>query len=872
MKGYFIFALLILIGIQVKGGTVVYDTIYHPYYDGIQMVELKPVSNEKVKKAFLKTSSILSSATRISKYMLRNKKGNVVATYNDFDASLNWESLSNKKDKDKKLSPHKLKAKSTSIYSGNDNSGYNMLYPIYETTNNDPATQNRLRVGLMDSLGKIVFPPLFDEIQWIDSMFITKDSYGYSLYDHSFTKLLTDLEFIDYISTYSNHILVKNNGKEGLMHRNGKMILQVEYQNLRKSKYMHGHYEFEKDGLWGFIDFKLKRFLPPFSPSCSLFNVDNHFQYHFNGHWRLIDSLGNHMLASKAKVYQVISEERFLVYNYTRENGYERFLVNQDGIIITDRVYYSLWRINSSTLIAGYDTKKGFNDSRNPTKWKILNTNGIQKNTTIYKVLQPLGKNWLKSWDNRSRLNVLNDDGSDVLGYFINQIYRYNESLYLVTLDEKYFFTDLNRTWFRTQLYDKTGHVTENRIGVCKDGKWGFIHAQTYEEVFPITAQKISRFVDGIAKVMIDGKWMVIDSTGQFVTHQNYSITTTLKHGFTKVKKNGKFGIIDQDGDRVVPLVYDKMKFTTEHDGGYLIGVYKDGFWGVINEQNDVIIAFEFKNCLEISGSSSGAYTRRNGFYAIMITETRLNIKRYYINFDTKLIELKAVENHSKGFKICSRQSAADANRKCYGVRNFDGKIVIPYQYIYIKSFKQNTFRASTKNGIGLIDTAGNMLIPANYKRLNDLSGNQKFIVAINFNRMAGLFGYDGKQIADTVYSGFEKPIADLIPFYANMNRRYTKQDGWTHDKKQIGFMDFDGKIVVEPNFDSYSYRLATPNEIILRKGKRTLKVNLKGELIEGEWPKPSDEIIEEAVPKHKFSLNLKRKKKGKSKGKVRFL
>ncbi|MBL4706125.1 MAG: WG repeat-containing protein, partial [Flavobacteriales bacterium] len=292
----------------------------------------------------------------------------------------------------------------------------------------------------------------------------------------------------------------------------------------------------------------------------------------------------------------------------------------------------------------------------------------------------------------------------------------------------------------------------------------------------------------------------------------------------------------------------------------------------IINEKNEIAQPLKFKTCNGFSPHTSGKFNRKDGFYAFTTIVNKNTIEHYYFNFNPALNQIIIKENYSRGFTIGHKTCRTNSNSRCYGVINYEREIVIPYIYSYIKQFKQNIYIVSTKNKVGIIDTSGTLIIPAQYKQLYDLSSKHQFIVARDFHHSSGLFLYNGQQIADTVYGGFERPIANLIPFYANMNYRYMKRAGWTHDKKQIGFMDFSGKIVVQPIFDSYSYRKSSPNEITLRKGNQTLKVDLKGNLIEGKWPISTEVVQVKSKSRKGWGMPRKKRKKTKTKAKVRFL
>jgi hypothetical protein len=374
-----------------------YDTIYHPYYQGKRVIELKSNKDKYHLKGFNETEINLARNILISKFVISNEKGDIEVIYNDFDGSLKTYFQKKKANKTVEIQPHihKLKTENSAQTIGSDNSGFNVLYPVYDIKN---TKGGKGKVGLIDSLGKFVFPVEFDRIRWVDSVFITQKDNKFQLYSYDFQLLLQDYDSIDYINSYKDHILLKKNGKFGLIHRDGTYILPTEYDVIRNSKYKYMNYEFLKKGLWGFIDWNLTRYLAPFSPSPNINERDGFFEYRDdNKIWHVLNSNGKVLLQSDLEMYLVLSEELFCVTRYDRELGYQRSIVNSRNEIVSKRVYYDLWRVNENTLLAGYDAKVfDVSELKKSTKWQLLFPNGETKNDDIYSNIQILDSNYLK--------------------------------------------------------------------------------------------------------------------------------------------------------------------------------------------------------------------------------------------------------------------------------------------------------------------------------------------------------------------------------------------------------------------------------------------------------------------------------------------
>jgi hypothetical protein len=511
----------------------IYDTIYHPVYAGKQFIELRIHSNTPKDKGFIQIDQSLNTGIQLPKYLLRDSTGKLLAKYNDFDNSFNPKQLISIEASTSIIKAHHLKTKNTSSYIGFDDSGFNIAYPVKTCLPNDNGQCLSMKFGLLDSLGTLVLPIEFEQISWIDSVFITKKNDTYSLYSDQFKLLLSDYQSIEYVNNQKDHILLKKKDKYGLINRSGKYLLSMEFETIRISKFMYGKYEFLKDGLWGFVDYSFTQFLDPFSPSPNLLQRDGYFEYRDeNEIWNVLDTSGRILLRSSMEMYQVINPNRFLVFKYIRDIGYERFIVDAKGNQIGDQSYYDIWRVNKTTLIAGFDAK--IHDAttvKKSYKWTLLDENGEPKSKTIYKSLQPIDDQFLSAWTFKDKLEVINEFGNDVLGYSVDDIYKYSNQTYKIRIDGKHQFLDLHNPNYASKRYDQIQCISESRFGVQNDGLYGFINGTTFKEIVPIRAEMITCFKDGIASMKIDNEWILIDSLGQIYSKERYKNTKLLDNG-----------------------------------------------------------------------------------------------------------------------------------------------------------------------------------------------------------------------------------------------------------------------------------------------------------------------------------------------------
>ena len=105
-----------------------------------------------------------------------------------------------------------------------------------------------------------------------------------------------------------------------------------------------------------------------------------------------------------------------------------------------------------------------------------------------------------------------------------------------------------------------------------------------YEEGMP--------YSDGVAAVRQNGKWGYVDETGTPVTEFVYEpllssdtfsrealVPYSAHEGLIPVMKDGKCGVIDTQGNEVVPCIFDGI--TSVYDGA--VWAKQNGQWGVLN-------------------------------------------------------------------------------------------------------------------------------------------------------------------------------------------------------------------------------------------------------------------------------------------------
>lgn len=159
------------------------------------------------------------------------------------------------------------------------------------------------------------------------------------------------------------------------------------------------------------------------------------------------------------------------------------------------------------------------------------------------------------------------------------------------------------------QIEDVTVLIS-NKMAVKYDGKYHYCD-WTFKELFG-AYDYAGAFYCGVAAVQNDGKWAIIDENGENVTDFVYEDVKLDDKGIAfrgnraLVKYKGEYILIDTEGDRIGSGAWsDADAFNAD----MIAAVEKDGKWGFINAEGEVEISYQY----------AGAQSFSNGYAAVKV-------------------------------------------------------------------------------------------------------------------------------------------------------------------------------------------------------------------------------------------------------------
>lgn len=396
-----------------------------------------------------------------------------------------------------------------------------------------------------------------------------------------------------------------------------------------------------------------------------------------------------------------------------------------------------------------------------------------------------------------------------------------------------------------------TGKIsTINYFPVYSQGKWGVINSNgeiviqpQYDEmpVVPNDSQTVFictydvNYEDGTYKSKAvnekNEEIMVGYDTIRFIDSINKNSQIEYAKNTLIVEKNGKFGLTDLTGKEILEVSYDSIE--PLHGVQNSLIITKDGNCGLSDYEGNVIINPEYKEIKAIGTDYKNGYITVNNanLYGIM------DFNKTVI-FDNKYLDIKPVYSSNKyavkideGYRIVDRngkilidnvfEDIAEINDENlifaqngkYGITTTSLESKIEPQYEEISLIKANQYIAKKNGKYGVINILNEVQIDFKYSDIKyenasgiivaEVKKNQYDIydsdlnLKLSANSIEIMEKYMTVQIGEECkYYNFKFEEKNAKEIFLNNKMFANEKDG------KFGFIDLDGKTVVEHKYD----------------------------------------------------------------------
>ena len=398
---------------------------------------------------------------------------------------------------------------------------------------------------------------------------------------------------------------------------------------------------------------------------------------------------------------------------------------------------------------------------------------------------------------------------------------------------------------------EKTGNINRDYYALYANDKWGVLDSNGNTVIEPMYQEMV--IVLNNSRDVFLCTYDVNEETGEYKTkivnskneeiYTEYSEFEVLDNfdnvgnvwyesDIFKVKKDGKYGLIDIDGKEVLSTGFDSIEALKGLENSII--VEKDGKYGLVNKSGATIVDAEYSKILKMGDDYKQGYITidsKNKYGLFSYNGTKILENKYekidqiygekyfsvtekgkniLIDTDGRKVKLG---DYDKITQINSEGIVFKKDNK-FGFMDYDGKTKIKPQYKNLVQINTGILMADKNGKVGLVDINNKTKLPFDYKSIYyeqgagiyiaDDSKYNSSIIDTELNvKFTGILselnaqnGYMKIKIGDNYkYYNFkfeEKQAKDIT----SNTLFVSKKDG------KYGLVDKDGKVVVDYIYD----------------------------------------------------------------------
>ena len=703
--------------------------------------------------------------------------------------------------------------------------------------------------GMVDASGKEILSPQYDSYYPINDNFIKLVNKGLKyLYSDITQKIISKDEYNNFYSFTEDKVLCKKQRRLGLIAGDGELLLEPKYHQIHA--YSEGIYRVNFDNKWGLVTKEgiliehEYEFIAPTKSNVAVVRK--------NGKLGLVNLSGELVLDPTYSKIKIDDDQ----VKATSGSDLKLFVLDENGQIKDENEFKKHMTIkigskNRNRVVRRNNTWSDDDYRLDNFEWYYepkVDKWGLRSLEDGSIVIEPT-----YDWIRIERLYGFTIVGIDVMQeHRLDRTSFRTESIYgLVNNDVGKLTTFVNIWDIRFSDFEKG--LPTARV-VFDSGRHGLITRKG--KIVKKDMAYIGEFANGQARYSPKGKLsgslkpghrgleVIKDYWASLETPSSMTSYTTFDRKFNDrgslVCEECFWGYIDTAGIIVTAPVYDFAKdFVNE------VGIVEcEGKWGMVNLQGDVLIKCDYDgiNFLENTDNEILQIFINRQKYGLIDTlgqvtvslmydelgdfsEGRLSVKKGdrwgFVNkngFEIIPCVYKNVRNFSEGY------SAVKKGTK-WGMINKNGDVVIDFEYSQIGNLNDGLIWFGNSLGKGYMDKEGKVVIEPKFQVANDFDGA---VAAVKFKGSFGLIDRAGKFVERPkfihigpynrhglamVKYGSEKMKYGFIDKSGNLIHQggfkavgeYRENLVSIRDKSGFGFMDTNGKIVVSPKYSKVS-------------------------------------------------------------------
>lgn len=438
-----------------------------------------------------------------------------------------------------------------------DENGETVIPFLYEDirplVNGQAIVKKYEKYGTIDSLGNQLIPFVFDELHSFIECRAVAYLYGkWGIVDEK-GKEIVPFVFDEILHFNGNNAIVKQEGKYAVISVDQKIVSSFIYDAIEP--FNEGVAVAERNGYKGILD--------------TVGDEKGIFAYEW-----LYPCSGGALVAVEKGRYSIVDREgiQMVPYNYDEISSFNRHGV---GIVSRERKYGIMNNRGLEIVSPAYDEMTLYDDCaavKLDNSWGIIDfTGGIIVPLSYQSIRKFYGDLLLVRKNDRWRFYDLKT--KEEIPYVFESVS--SQATYKNSI-----FSDLQR------LYSPAR----------RDGKWGMVDSLGQIAVpFVFETERIVPLAYNVTGVWKGGRMAFADFTGKLLTEYIYDEGFTLSDKLVRVKREGKFGVVNNDGQII---------HTCEYDGVYPLvkngfcTIYKNGKYGIINNDGKEIVPLRYASII----------------------------------------------------------------------------------------------------------------------------------------------------------------------------------------------------------------------------------------------------------------------------------
>lgn len=465
-----------------------------------------------------------------------------------------------------------------------DLNGKLLLKPIYKqvnvTSNGIFYKDTNAMHGVISSDGKTILPCIYDNIIYDPEVeiFLAKKGILCQYYDKNL-KLLCSGKYQNALNFSEGLAAVQEKDKFGYIDLTGKYIIEPQYQTA--TSFHKGTAYVNKPDFTGFIDTTGKELVTAPKGDCVAWGNNGSHIFRIAKDYSIIDISGKILSTFNADNIKELKLGGFLI-----QKGKESTFADDNLNIITKVKADSFTELPNG-LIEITRQKHGFSIGGLLTTAIAFGTHSgtFGNNTNLIR--------------NTTKHGYLDNSGTEIIPTKNDYTGAFFNGKALVMKGDKYGYVDAKGQYIVPLEFDDVsifGLYDQDTTVVVKDEKYGIYDIN--QGLLGYGLENAKNFVNGLAPVCIgDNKWGYMDKTGNKVIRAKFELATPFYEDHATVKINGKYRIIDKNGDTIAELPNTVQDIKPLKKGSALIKI--DDKWGLIDTNGNMLMAPTYKNIKE---------------------------------------------------------------------------------------------------------------------------------------------------------------------------------------------------------------------------------------------------------------------------------